>query len=288
MSAIRPAESWNGARRLAVERRVASPACRGCRCPRSMRRHQRIGLLQHPHQAHLVRRAAAHHLAQVGGRLPQVGAAMPGRVAGRPPARCRRPWPSRAAPRVLERQATPRSVRGRGHVAGSRGRCGWSARRRTRTSRREICGQVLHALLQVLERGAVERLLDPLGDVADVAGDAAGLRGELADVGERRAGPRLAAGRVATRLSASRRLGSSGSSSSETMFALHSPKRLTDAAIDGRVAAAARRCGRAACRPPPTRSAARRIASTRPTFTPRSVTGAPTPSPPTVAEPRAA
>ena len=60
-------------------------------------------------------------------------------------------------------------------------------------------GQVLDALLHVLERGAVERLADPLGDVADVAGDAAGLRGELADVGQGRAGPGVAAGAGRTR-----------------------------------------------------------------------------------------
>ena len=57
-------------------------------------------------------------------------------------------------------------------------------------------GEVLHALLHVLERGAVEGLADPLGDDADVAGDAAGLRGELADVGQGGAGPGLAAGLV--------------------------------------------------------------------------------------------
>ena len=71
--------------------------------------------------------------------------------------------------------------------------------------------------------------LDPLGDVADVAGDAAGLRGELADVGQGRAGPGVAAGRVG--LDQRERAGwdRSGSGSKETMLALHSPNRLAEA-----------------------------------------------------------
>ena len=56
--------------------------------------------------------------------------------------------------------------------------------------------QVLHALLHAGERAAVEGLSDPVGDVTHVTGDPAGLGGELADVGQGRAGPGFAAGLV--------------------------------------------------------------------------------------------
>ena len=76
-------------------------------------------------------------------------------------------------------------------------------------------------------------------------------------------------------------MGSLGSGSKETMFALHSPKRLAEAEITAGLPGSSTE--RSTVSSASTQSSgARRIASTRPTRTPRSVTGAPTPSPPTV------
>ena len=142
--------------------------------------------------------------------------------------------------------------------------------------------QVLHALLQVLERGAVEGLADPLGDVADVAGDAAGLRGELADVGQGGAGPRLAAGAGPTRSARRAGWGRSGSGSKETMLALHSPNRLAEAEITAGLGGSSTLAVDAELGLDPLVLAPGGWPRPGRPCTPRSVTGAPTPSPPTV------
>ena len=81
--------------------------------------------------------------------------------------------------------------------------------------------------------------------------------------------------------SAFRTIGSVGSGSNETMFALHSPKRLADAEMTAGLPGSS--TVRSTVSSVSTHSSgARRIASTRPTRTPRRVTGAPTPRPPTV------
>ena len=204
-------------------------------------RHQRIGLLHHPHQARLVGPGRGHHRAHVGRGLSQVGARGPAvgedvleLAVGR-----RRVEPGH---RLLERPRHPgEGVRGGGHVAGSRGRCGWSARRRTSPaagrSRPGPSRSAAGAVSAVLSKAWPIRC----GDVADVARDAAGLGGELADVGQGGAGPGFAAGQVGLDQRVAHDWGRSGSGSKETMFALHSPKRLAEAEITAGLAGSSHR-----------------------------------------------
>jgi len=86
---------------------------------------------------------------------------------------------------------------------------------------------------------------------------------------------------VSDSISAARTLGSSGSGSKGMMFAPHSPKRLLEVEITAGFRGSATLLSTVSSASTHS-SFASRIASTRPTRTPRSVTGAPTPSPPTV------
>ena len=228
-----------------------------------------------PDQAGLVLPRSGHEPTEVGRRLPQIAGSRRGPLFMISLELVLRWWRCPPAPRSA-RSSGPRPRR-RPTVLATLGAhpversvC-WSV---NVTSRSEITARSSHAPAHVAQRGGVERACDPLGHVGDVAGDPAGLRGELADVGQRGAGPGVAAARLVDSIRAAHDVGVVG----QRLERNDVGRPLAEEARGG---GDHRRLGgqldaRSMLRSASTQSSsARRIASTRPTFTPRSVTGAP-------------